>query len=203
MKENRIVKDAVILTVIALLLSAVLGFVNEITKDKIAEQALLKKQNAYETVYPGGTFGESDVLNEMADSSKEMLSAAGFTGIVVNEAMAVVENGSEVGYVFNITTSNGFGGDIQLAMGITAEGKMTGLSIIKNSETAGLGANCSKPSFTEQFQTIDTETIELVKGGGADHVTQIDAISSATITSTAVTNAVNAGLYFFREIPAN
>ena len=73
---------------------------------------------------------------------------------------------------------------------------MTGLSVISNSETAGLGANCSKESFTEQFKTIDSPEISFVKGGGADHVTQIDAISSATITTTAVTNTVNAALHF-------
>lgn len=201
MKENRIVKNAVILTVIALILSFVLGFVNEITKDKIAEQNELKKQNAYAAVYEGVTFEASDELSALAASSKETLAAAGFSGIVVNEVMTAVENGNSAGYVLNITTSNGFGGDINLAIGVNSDGKMTGLSVISNSETAGLGANCSKPEFTSQFSEIDAQEITFTKTGKTDPTKEIDAISSATITTTAVTTAVNAGLYFvFNEI---
>lgn len=201
MKENRIVKDAVILTVIALLLSVVLGFVNEITKDKIAEQNELKKQNAYAAVYNGVTFESSEELDALVTASEETLTAAGFGGVVINEAMTAVENGEPAGYVLNITTANGYGGDIDLAIGVTAQGKMTGLSIISNSETAGLGANCSKASFTDQFAEIDAEQIEFTKSGKTDPATQIDAISSATITTTAVTGAVNAGLHFvYNEI---
>ena len=51
MKENRIVKNAVILTIMAVLLSAILGFTNQITKDRIAEQDELKKQKAYTAVF--------------------------------------------------------------------------------------------------------------------------------------------------------
>ena len=193
MKENRIVKNAVILTIMAVLLSAILGFTNQITKDRIAEQDELKKQKAYTAVFEDASFEETYELTALAASSKEDFEAAGFSGIVVTEAVAAIQN---AGYVLNITNSNGYGGNIVTAIGITVDGKMTGLSVISNSETAGLGANCSKESFTEQFKTIDSPEISFVKGGGADHVTQIDAISSATITTTAVTNTVNAALHF-------
>ena len=196
MKENRIVKNAVILTIMAVLLSAILGFTNQITKDRIAEQDELKKQKAYTAVFEDASFEETDELTALAASSKEDFEAAGFSGIVVTEAVAAIQNGETAGYVLNITNSNGYGGNIVTAIGITVDGKMTGLSVISNSETAGLGANCSKESFSEQFKTIDSPEISFVKGGGADHVTQIDAISSATITTTAVTNTVNAALHF-------
>lgn len=201
MKENNIIKNAVILTVIALLLSIILGFTNEITVDKIAEQKELKKQKAYAAVYEGVTFTSSDELTALAEASKDTLSAAGYSGIVVNEVMAAENGGAAAGYVLNITTSNGYGGDINLAIGIREDGSMTGLSVISNGETAGLGANCSKESFTSQFAGIHAEQITFTKTGVTDPASEINAISSATITTTAVTNAVNAGLYFvYNEI---
>ena len=203
MKENRIVKNAVILFVIALILSVLLGFTNEITKDKIAEQNLKKKQDAYAAVYKDAVFGEDVDLSAQVANSEEVLAAAGFKGIVVNEVMTAREASGAEGYALNITTSNGYGGDIVLAIGVDAEGTLTGLEIISNSETAGLGANCSKDAFKGQFAGIKAEQIEFTKSGKtADN--QIDAISSATITTTAVTEAVNAGLYYvYNEIGLN
>lgn len=202
MKENRIVKNAVILFVIALVLSVLLGFTNEITKDKIAEQNLKKKQDAYAAVFKDAAFAEDPELTALVETSEEKLTAAGFEGIEINEVMAAT-TASGTGYALNITTSNGYGGDIVMAIGVDAEGTLTGLEIISNSETAGLGANCSKDAFKGQFAGIQAEQIEYTKSGkNADN--QIDAISSATITTSAVTDAVNAGLYFvYNEIGLN
>ena len=116
MKENRIVKNAVILTIMAVLLSAILGFTNQITKDKIAEQDELKKQKAYAAVFEDASFEDTDELTALAASSKEDFEAAGFSGIVVTEAVAAIQNGETAGYVLNITNSNVYGGDIVTAI---------------------------------------------------------------------------------------
>lgn len=196
-KDNGIVKNALILFVIALILSALLGFINQLTKDTIAEVELQKKQDAYAAVYENATFTEDEELTALAEQSEDILEEAGYDGIEINEIM--LASGDTDGYVLDITTSNGYGGDIELSIGVDVDGTLTGLAIISNSETAGLGANCTKESFTSQFAGIQAEQIEYTKTGKTESY-QIDAISSATITTKAVTNAVNAGLYFVYEI---
>ena len=74
--------------------------------------------------------------------------------------------------------------------------------MLEASETAGLGAKCKEPEFQAQFDASKGKhgpNMEVVKGGGATE-TQIDAISGATITSKAITKAVNAGLSFVAEL---
>ena len=82
-------------------------------------------------------------------------------------------------------------------MGITKEGQLNGISILSISETAGLGMRAEevlKPQFSGKI----AEKFEYTKTGAvADN--QIDAISGATITTNAVTNGVNAGLYYFQN----
>lgn len=196
-KDRGIVQNALILFVIALILSALLGFINQLTKDTIAAVELQNKQDAYAAVYADATFTEDEELTALAEQSEEILDEAGYDGIEINEIM--LASGETDGYVLDITTSNGYGGDIELSIGVDLDGTLTGLAIISNSETAGLGANCTKESFTSQFAGIQAEQIEYTKTGKTEDY-QIDAITSATITTTAVTNAVNAGLYFVYEI---
>ena len=104
----------------------------------------------------------------------------------------------EEGYVITTTDKEGYGGDIQITVGITADGTVNGVSILTINETAGLGMRAKEPAFYEQYQGKQTERFVVSKDGGAGE--PIDALSGATITSRAVTGAVNAALGYFQSV---
>ncbi len=109
---------------------------------------------------------------------------------------ALDDSGSLLGYVITVTSKEGYGGDIQFAMGIRMDGTVNGMSILDIAETAGLGMRAEdvlKPQFAER----KADKFEYTKSGATSE-DQIDAISGATITTRAVTNGVNAGLYYFQ-----
>ncbi len=197
MGKSSIVKDALILFVIAVVLSAVLGATNEITKDRIAEQNQLKKENAYKAVFTdAASIPEDPELQALIAENAAGLAENGFEAVTINDARPAQDaSGNVLGYVLDITTGEGYGGDINMSLGIRTDGTITGLEIISNDETAGLGANCANDSFKGQFAGKQTESITYVKTGDAGE-NEINAISSATITTEAVTGAVNAGLWF-------
>ena len=200
-KKNTIVKDALVLFAIALVLSTILGFTNELTKDRIAEQAILQKERAYAEVYPelnGGSIKNTDELTKVVEESAMVLGLSSDSTIssnnTINDILEVDDaSGSLIGYVVNVTNSKGYGGDIEMAVGMTSDLKITGLSIISNSETAGLGANCTKETWRAQFagKTIPVTYSKT----GATGANEIDAISSSTFTTKAVVWGVNAALY--------
>ena len=76
------------------------------------------------------------------------------------------------------------------------DGTVNGISILSISETAGLGMQ-AEDILKPQFADKQVEKFEYTKNGAASE-NQIDAISGATITTNAVTNGVNAGLYYFQ-----
>ena len=98
--------------------------------------------------------------------------------------------------MITVTTHEAYGGDITLTMGIDNSGTLNGISILSISETPGLGMRAEevlKPQFAGKNVTEFTYTKT-----GAVSEDQVDAISGATITTNAVTNAVNGGLYYFQ-----
>ena len=106
-------------------------------------------------------------------------------------------SGETLGYAFTVTDSEGYGGDIQFAMGVQNDGTLNGISILSISETAGLGMKATTDSFKDQFKNKNAEKFTYTKTGSTSD-DQIDAISGATITTNAMTNGVNAGLCAFR-----
>ena len=110
-------------------------------------------------------------------------------------------NGADVGCVC-ITQTNGYGGALRVMTGISADGAVTGVSILKNSETVGLGANCVKESFRSQFVgAVPEKGYSVYKAGGDIPASGgIAALTGATITSNAVVAAVNEALQLYRTL---
>ena len=104
-----------------------------------------------------------------------------------------------MGYVFLVTSNEAYGGSLQLAMGITTDGTVNGISFLSLSETAGLGMEADKDTFKEQFAGKKVDEFKYTKSGAAAD-NEIDALSGATITTNAVTNAVNSGISYFKSI---
>lgn len=197
--KNTIIKDAMILTLITLIAGGVLGLVYEITKDPIAKQQEMAKQEAYKSV-----FEDADSFEVCVEEGDEELAAYlvenGFEAQTINEVMEAKDaSGETLGYAINLTTSEGYGGDITFSMGVREDGTLNGISILTIGETAGLGMNATKDEFKNQFQDKQAEAFEVTKtGAAADN--QINAISGATITSNAVTKGVNSGLCAFEYV---
>ena len=183
MKE--MLKNTLILLIITVAAGALLGIVNENTKGIIAQREAEDKKAAYKEVF-------------MDDLIKAKLSENGFAGESIDELCeATDQSGSVLGYVFTITTHEGYGGDIVFTMGVKNDGTVNGISILNISETAGLGMEADKV-LKPQFAGKNVESFIYTKtGAAADN--EIDAISGATITTNAITNGVNCGLYYFNN----
>lgn len=175
MKTESNVKYVLRLALTLLLITSVVAIalagVNSITEPKIAALNAQKTQEAIEAVLPGG--GEEVAFTDD-------------TGLVTT-----VYQGN-AGYAVQVVPS-GFNGGITMMVGIDQSGTVLGISIISNSETAGLGAvAAANTSAGEAFrgQFVGTSgSVAVSKDGG-----QLDAITGATITSRAVCTGVNAAL---------
>ena len=180
-----IIKDCLILFVITLIAGAALGVVYDITKAPIAAQEAKKKVEAQQ-----GVFADADTFDAI-ELDEAVLTAVQTNGVTVDEVYDAQTAGAHAGYVIQATSPNGYGGNITLMVGVTADGTCNGYSLLTIAETAGLGMNATKPEWAAQFAGKAVEAFEVTKlGASADN--QIDAISGATITSNAVTEAVNA-----------
>lgn len=91
------------------------------------------------------------------------------------------------------------GGDIKLSVGILSDGTVKGIETLTITETAGLGMKAAEPEFKDQFKDKQVEKFSYTKTGeeGDD---KIDALSGATITTNAVTNAVDSALVYFQSV---
>ena len=194
-KKKNFIKDAAVLCVITLVAGALLGVVNELTKGPIEQAKLNAKTSAYKAVYDGVDFAESEEFNAYiaSDAYTSALANAGVDKAAVTEGFtAVDDSGAVVGYVMSSTTKGGYGGDITISIGVTKEGQVTGIEFLLINESPGLGMNAKdKPEWRTQYYGKDVAMFSV----GSD----IDALSGATITSKAVTNAVNAALVLVSE----
>lgn len=192
---NKIIKDALALTVITLAAGALLGGVYEITKEPIAKQEAATKEAAYREVFEDAdSFGQVELTTELTSGLRESLDKEGLTKQTVEEVMeAKAADGSVLGHAFTIVTGGGYGGDIKLSVGVQNDGTVNGISILSISETAGLGMNAATEEFKNQYADKKVDSFKVTKKGAAAE-DEIDAISGATKTTTAMTNGVNAGI---------
>lgn len=198
-KKSNIFVNTLVLVLVTLVAITSLAVVNQITAEPIAQAEVNLKAEAYKVVYPeANEFAEIDGVDAMVEASTALLEENGFKGCTITDALAVKNTSGETeGYIIVSTSPNGYGGEIQVAIGIKDD-KLTGFSTIKNSETAGLGSKCTEPEFTEQFKDKKAEVLSYSKTGASSD-TEIDAISGATITTNAVTEACNAAIIFYQD----
>ncbi len=98
-----------------------------------------------------------------------------------------------------IRSAEGYGGEFEIALGIRMDGTVNQIAFLSLSETIGLGMEAKKPAFYEQFSGRRADAFAYSKSGAVAE-NEIDAISGATITTNAVTNAVNAGICYARSL---
>lgn len=179
---REMIRMVVTLFAISLICSAILGVVNAVTKDKIAEIEAETRAAAMREVLPEAA-SFTDVSASLTDEFK---AENAVTGIFAGAAA----DGSAAGYAV-MAAPRGFGGEIIMIVGVSTEGTVTGVVITEMSETAGLGAKAGDAAFLSQF-TGKNDSLSVVKGEAGDN--QISAITGATITSRAVTDGVRAAI---------
>ena len=191
---NKIVKNTLILTAITVVAGLLLGVVYGVTKDPIAKAQEKAKQEAFRSVLSDAETFESDTEFD-ADAASALLKENGYTSDDISElAEGKDASGETVGYVVNVTSHEGYGGDIDISVGIREDGTVTGIEMLSISETAGLGMKAKEAEFKDK--NVKKFTYTKTGESGDD---MIDAISGATITTNAVTNAVDSALVYFQN----
>lgn len=183
----------VVLFAITLVMGAALGIVNNITKEPIAKTKQEAKEAAYKEVYPtAAKVASSDSVDYT--TINDLVHQLGYPAVDIDElAVALDSSGALAGYVVTATTSEGYGGDIQVMVGISVDGTVQGIDFLTINETVGFGLNAKEPEFKDQFVGRKVLAFEYTKTGATGD-SQIDAISGATITTSAVVDAVNAAV---------
>jgi electron transport complex protein RnfG len=151
----------VLLTIVVVVCVSLLTFVDSRTRDRIRAQ-------------------EDETLKVMLTEMFPEMSRYEFQ----DDIYTVFSDGSQLGYAF-LAIGRGYGGDINILVGLEDETTVKGIKIVSQEETPGLGTRITEPFFTDQFAGIDITDIALRRDGG-----QIDAITSSTISSSAVVEAV-------------
>ena len=166
-----VLRIALTLLAITAVVAVILAAVNSVTAPRIAAQNEQKTQAAIEAVLPGG--GQEVTFTD--DTGLVTVAYKGDNGCAVQ------------------VTPNGFNGTVTMMVGVDNDGKVTGISIISHTETAGLGATAAAKTdagraFRDQFIGM-SGTVSVAKDGG-----EVDALTGATITSRAVCTGVSAAL---------
>lgn len=199
MKNNSdvkvMLKEALILLIITLGAGLLLGYVYELTKDPIAKQQEKAINEACKAVFADASEFSKYAYKMPAEMVAELDEAGVEIGTVYEAKDAA---GTVLGYVIETTSGEGYGGDIVLYAGITLEGKLNDISILEISETPGLGMLASKV-LSPQFHDKTVDGFTYTKTGSTSD-SEIDAISGATITTKAVTKAVNGALKVAQDI---
>ncbi len=199
-KKSGIFINTLVLVLVTFVAITALAVVNQVTKEPIAQAEINARAEVYKVVYPDAeNFAEVENSESIIEGSADFLKNAGYDGCFINDALSVTDDSGNIkGYVIAATSPSGYGGDVQIAVGISSDGKITGFNVVSNNETAGLGSKCTEPEFTSQFANKPATVLEYTKSGAAED-NQIDAISGATITTNAVTEAVNSAIVFYQE----
>lgn len=196
MKKGGFMKDALILCAITLIAGACLGGVYEITKEPIAATQKAAEEAAYRVVLPAAASFEASDMTEAIAKANEELGGQGFGNVSVDGCVAGLDgSGQTVGHVVTATSKDGYGGAVTVSVGINSDGSIGAIEFLTLNETVGFGKNADDPAWKGQFSGKSADVLSVTKSGApADN--EIDAVSGATITSNAVTGAVNAAVYF-------
>lgn len=189
MNIRKIVRDALILFAITLISGLLLGLAYQVTKGPIEAREAEAKKAAYQSVFPeADRFTETEDLQKNVDNSEKILNDGGIRGVTVIECLEAQDSsGAFLGYVMTLSFA-GSQGEMTMAYGWGSDGTTRGIDILTSTETAKMGALADEPEFKSQFEMKQTDQFVLNQ--------DIDQISGATVTSSAVVNAANAGIVF-------
>ena len=193
-------KDALILFAITLVSGICLGFVYDITKGPIEQATIAANNKTYQQVLStASSFADMEGSEAAVADLNASGALASFGGVAVESVLKGTDaSGAVVGYVINSLSNDSYGGAVKVSVGLDADGVIAGVGIREINDTPGLGLKAKEPDFLNQYTGKQVDSLVVTKtGASADN--EIDSISGATITSDAVTNAVNAALYYLHN----
>lgn len=197
MKKSGYMKDALVLFMITLISGLLMGGAYQITKEPIEKATMLANLEAYKAVFPeAADFKVDDEMTAAMETCNKDLLSRNFGNVGVDDALQAVDlSGTVIGYVITSHSDDSYSGAVRLSVGIKSDGTVNGIELLEISDTPGLGLKAREPEFADQFMGKNAQSLTVTKSGNAEDG-EINAISGATITSSATTNAVNAALYY-------
>lgn len=180
-KKNRedIIKPVGVLLAICIIIPLALSVTNKVTAKKIAELEAANSKKNMQSLIDADNFEECE------------------NGEITY--YAAINGGKTAAYIFT-ESSKGYGGDVSVMTAIKPDGTVAGVAILDVSgETPGLGQNAAKESFFSQYIGLK-KGVSVLKNGAKTENNEVDAVTGATITSTAVTRAVNKALDDFEKV---
>ncbi len=197
---KRIPKPVIALTLIAAISGLALSGVFTVTRDSIEANERANKTKSYRIVCEAAEDFETIDAAEAAIAEQGDSYAGGkFGSTKIDEAYRAVDaNNATVGYVFAVTSNDGYKSPLKIAVGITPDGTVNRIAFIESHETPGKGSLWDEdPAYRDQFNGRAVDAFVL---GGDKSTNGVDAVSGSTRTSEAVVNSVNASLDFFRNV---
>ncbi len=179
--SKEVLVPSVSLFVISLVVTLLLAITNNITAPLIEQLSTETEIQTRKTVLSEASYFDDENKTITLDGTE-------YTYCVGLDAEKNV-----VGYIFT-TSTKGYGGEVKVMTGVSADGKVTGVEALSLSETAGLGMNAQKESFRDQYIGKSGE-IGVAKSSPSEN--EIQALTGATITSKAFTDAVNIALELY------
>lgn len=191
MDPKYIIKLTVTLFITCVVVAAALGGVNAITEEKIAAINWENTQIAMKAVVADP---DNTTFSDALELTDDMTAAASSTGATLDSVYEVLEGGANAGYAIKVVAS-GSQGNIEMMVGVDTEGVVTGVSIVSNSETNGIGSKVMDNEPTAAGVGVLTQFEGKSAADGALSVgSNVDAISGATVSTKGVTTGVNAAL---------
>ena len=159
------------------------------------EERANAQQEGFRKTFPEADSFEGMDFNLAQDYNKE-LASSDFGDVGVDAAAAAKDrDGALMGWVVNAHSKDSYMGNVAVSVAFESGGTIRGLEFLVLEDTPGLGMRASEDVFKEQFEGKGGEALTVTDSGNPGD-SQIDAISGATITSNAVTNAVNGAIYY-------
>ena len=183
-----ILKVAGTLTVIALVVAALLGLVNNVTADKIAEIDAEKTRVSMSAVVPEGS-----EFTDKLEISDDVAAAAAAQGGKLTELYGVKNAGADAGYVMKIAAS-GSQGTITMMVGVDANKAITGISVVSHAETSGIGTKVMGNEPNTAGVPVLDQFIGMSGSGSLVVGKTVTAISGATVSTKGITMGANAAL---------
>jgi len=191
MDPKYIIELTVKLFATCVVVAGLLGVVNKVTEPNITAINKAKTEEAMKAVVADA---EGSSFSDPLEITAEMEAAAASAGASITEAYAVEAGGAAAGHALKIVAS-GSQGSIEMMVGLDADGVVTGVSVVKNSETAGIGSKVmeNEPN-TKGVGVLDQFIGKSAADGALNVGSNVDAITGATVSTKGVTTGVNAAI---------
>ena len=186
--ESSLLNMVLVLTGVAVIMGAILAWVNSVTSGPIEEQKEKALADGIKTVMQA-----KDITVSKTDTLRQ-------TNVKGKEEVFIIYNNEKGAAVESVT--DGFGGKLRVLVGFNPEGQILGYTLLEHSETPGLGAKADKWFQKGEKGSIvgltPSDPLVVTKDGG-----QVEAITASTITSRAFLKAVNNAYNAYKVTPAD